>query len=137
MQANIANARERWANARERWAEAKLTKTTVFWIVIGAILLTMFLGFSRGGWMTGGAAQKLSERTAQTAVIDRLEVNCLAQFSQDSQRDESLAKLKALTTTSQRRAYVIEQGWATMPGEEKADNKVASQCAEQLVLMNE
>jgi hypothetical protein len=33
----------------------------------------------------------------------------------------------------QRDDYVIEQGWATMPGEEKPDSKVADACAKLLM----
>ncbi len=130
MQANIANA-------RQRWAKAKLTKTAVFWVVIIAILLTLFLGFTRGGWMTGGNAQQLSEGAAQTAVVDRLSTICVAQFNQDAQKDEKLAEMQAIISSYQRTTYVAEQGWATMPGETVHENKVAKQCAERLMLLDE
>lgn len=110
---------------------------TVFWIVLGAILLTTFLGFSRGGWMTGGSAQQLSERTAQDAVVERLGAICVAQFNQDSQRGEKLAELQAETSSHQRKLYVIEQEWATMPGETISDNEVSIECAERLMQIDE
>ena len=130
MQANIANARQRWTNL-------KMTKMTVLWIVIGAILLTLFFGFSRGAWMTGGSAQQLSERAAQVAVVERLGAICVAQFNQDSQKDEKLGELQALTSSYQRSSYVTDQGWGTMPGETKSDNKVSTECAERLMKINE
>jgi hypothetical protein len=37
------------------------------------------------------------------------------------------------TSIWQRRAYVEEQGWATMPGEEEPDRKVAEECAKLLM----
>ena len=130
MQTNIANI-------RQRWAKAKLTKMAVFWIVTLAILITLFLGFTRGGWMTGGNAEQLSEGAAQTAVVERLSTICVAQFDQDAQKDEKLAELQAITSSYRRTTYVAEQGWATMPGESVHDNEVAKQCAGRLMRLDE
>ena len=46
-------------------------------------------------------------------------------------------KLKELEKTDswQRSEYVEKQGWATMPGEEKPDSKVAAECTRLLVLI--
>ena len=33
-------------------------------------------------------------------------------------------------------AYVVKQGWATMPGEKQADNKVADECVRLLMQMS-
>jgi hypothetical protein len=38
---------------RQRWDKARANKKVVFWAIIGAIVLTMIVGFSWGGWMTG------------------------------------------------------------------------------------
>lgn len=125
------------ADIRHRWNKAKLTKTATFWIAIGAIILTLYLGFSRGGWVTGGTARQMAEITSQSAVVERLAPICIAQFNQDPQKDQKLGELKALTSSYQRSRYVIEQGWATMPGETRADDKVAAECAQRLMLMDE
>lgn len=122
---------------RQRWDKAKLTKTSTFWIAVGAIILTLYLGFSRGGWVTGGTAQQMAERTSQDAVIGRLAPICVAQFNQDPQKDQKLEELKGLTSAYQRSRYVIEQGWATMPGEARPDDKVAAECAQRLMVMGE
>lgn len=128
MQANIATI-------RQRWAEAKLTKMAAFWVAIGAITLTLFLGFSRGGWMTGGSAQRMAKSASQGAVIERLAPICVMQFNQDPLRDQKLEELKALPSTFQRARYIQEQGWATMPGEARPDDKVAAECSQQLMLI--
>ena len=44
---------EKKVSFRQRWDKAKATKKVVFWAVIGAIVLTMIVGFNWGGWVTG------------------------------------------------------------------------------------
>jgi hypothetical protein len=116
----------------KRWNEAQPTKTMVFWLVVACIILTMIVGFSWGGWVTGGTAQRTAITTASTAVIERLTSICVNQFDQDPAKAQKLQSLKE-ASTYQRTGYVTDQGWATMPGEEKADSKVAGACAKRLV----
>jgi hypothetical protein len=92
----------------------------------------MVVGFNWGGWVTGGTAQKMGEAMAQDAVVLRLAPICVLQFNQDLGKVQKLRELKAVKSY-QRDDYIKEQGWATMPGEEKPDNKVADACAKLLV----
>lgn len=124
------------ANIRQRWDKAKQTKSTTFWIAVGAIIITLYFGFSRGGWMLGSSAQTMADRAAEDAVVERLAPICVAQFNQDPLKTEKLAELKVLTTTTRRTTYVKDQGWATMPGETDPDNRVAAECARQLMLLD-
>jgi hypothetical protein len=48
-----------------------------------------------------------------------------------------LEELQAITSSSKRINFVKEQGWATMPGETDPDNRVASACTKQLMLIGE
>ena len=130
MQANLTDF-------RHRWSSAKLKKSVVFWIAIGAVLLTLVLGFTRGGWTTAGNATKMAETSAQAAMLERLTPICVAQFGADSQQLLKLADLQAITSASKRVAYVKEQGWATMPGEAAPDTQVATLCAKQLMLITQ
>jgi hypothetical protein len=130
MQANLADLRQRWANA-------KLTKMRAFWVAIGAIVLTLFLGFSRGGWVTGGTSQLRADTASQSAVTERLTSICVAQFNQDPAKDQKLIELNEISSSSSRTTYVKDQGWATMPGEENPDRKVATECTKQLMRLNE
>jgi hypothetical protein len=118
---------------RQRWDKAKLKKSLVFWIAVGAVVLTLFLGFTRGGWTTGGNATNMAEKAASGAVVERLTSICVAQFNADAQQTVKLEELKA-ASSSQRSKIVKEQGWATMPGETDPDNKVANECAKQIML---
>lgn len=136
MQANSTGIRQSYTDIRQRWSQAKLKKSVVFWIAIGAIVLTLFLGFTRGGWTTSGSAEEMAEKSAQSAVVARLAPICVAQFNADAQRVVKLSELKAASSFN-RAGYVKEQGWATMPGETAPDSRVATECAKQLVLIGE
>lgn len=136
MQASLTTIWQSITDIRQKWSHAKPTKAMTFWIAIGAIVLTLVLGFTRGGWTTSATAAKLAETSAETAVIARLTPICVAQFNADSQHAAKLAELKAVNSF-QRGSFVQDQGWATMPGETAPDNRVARECASQLMLINE
>jgi hypothetical protein len=113
----------------DRWSKARPTKAITFWIALAAIILTMIVGFAWGGWVTGGNALKMSEE----AVVQNLAPICVGQFNQDPEKDMKLVELKEMSSY-QRDDYVKEQGWATLPGEEQANSKVADACAKLLIL---
>jgi hypothetical protein len=120
---------------RKWWKEARPTKTAVFWSWIASIALTMIIGFAWGGWVTGNQARKIAATVAEDAVVQRLAPICVTQFNQDPARDQKLEEfIKA--SSYQRRTYVQEQGWATMPGEESPDRKVVDECVRLLALIN-
>ena len=102
------------------------------WGAAGGAVVLAVIGFTWGGWVTGGTAQKMAEEMAENAVVDRLAPICVEQFNQGSEKVQKLKELKD-TSTWQRNDYVAKQGWATMPGEEKPDSKVATKCADMLM----
>jgi pimeloyl-ACP methyl ester carboxylesterase len=120
---------------RKWWREARPTKTAVFWSWVGSIVLTMIIGFAWGGWVTGRTARTLAEDVAEDAVVERLALICVYQFNQDPAKAAQLAELKE-TSSYQRRTFVQDQGWATVPGEEAPDRKVAEECVKLLMLIN-
>ncbi len=95
---------------------------------VGGGIVLAIIGFSWAGWVTTGTAQEMARQMADDAVVARLAPICVAQFNQDSEKDEKLKMLKD-TTSYQRGDYVETQGWATMPGEKEADSPVAVKCA--------
>jgi len=121
---------------RQRWDETRPKKTLVFFTWLGVVVLTAIIGFSWGGWVTGGNAAKQGQAMAKDAVALRLEPICVAQFYQDAGRDQKLVELKD-TSIWQRRDYVAKQGWATMPGEVKPYSVVADGCAKRLMVISE
>ena len=120
----------------QSWREARPTKTLVFWSWVASIILTMIIGFAWGGWVTGGTARKVATEAAEEAVVLRLAPICIVQFKQDPAKDQKLKDLKA-TDSWKRSDFVAQQGWATIPGEEKPDSKVADACAKLLIAMSQ
>jgi hypothetical protein len=117
----------------QRWGAVQPTKMTVFWFCLASIILTMIIGFNWGGWVRASTAQKSAALMAQNAVVQRLTTFCVGQFNLDANKEQKLQELIA-TSTYKRAEFVTTQGWATLPGEEKPDNKVADACAKQLAL---
>ncbi|MBC7157822.1 MAG: hypothetical protein H5U20_09965 [Rhodobacteraceae bacterium] len=104
------------------------TKTTLFWTAAGAAVLTMVIGFSYGGWKTGGSADKMASEAATAARNELAALVCVENFAAAPDaialRDEMLAE-----TSFRQRGFVEGQSWALMPGETSANRQVADLCA--------
>jgi len=85
--------------------------------------------------VTARTSRRLAEEVADDAVTERLGLICVAQFNQDPGKAAKLEELKKISGY-QRRNYVQDQGWATMPGEEGPDRAVAEECVRLLILIN-
>lgn len=101
------------------------------WSAIGGALVVAYAGFNFGGWVTGGAAAAMAKEIAAEAVTERLGRICVAQFNRDAQREQRLSEMKGKEAWDRGR-YIEKQSWAIMPGEDKADSRVADACAKQL-----
>ena len=112
----------------QRWSDVRATKTVVFWSCMASVVLTMIVGFSWGGWVTGGTAQRNSEVKVEDAIVGRLTPFCVVQVNQDPKKTQKLKELKEISTWEQGE-YVKKQGWATMPGEREPESRVATECA--------
>jgi len=62
-------------------------------IAIGAVA-SMVIGFSWGGWVTGGTADKIADERANTAVLAALTPICVEKFLQNSDAKANLAVLQ-------------------------------------------
>jgi hypothetical protein len=95
------------------------------------MIVTVIVGFSWGGWTTGGKARYAAEAMASEAVAKRLAPICVAQFNADPAKAQ---KLKALIEVSnyEKGDYVKKQGWATIAGEEQPNSRVADECVKLL-----
>lgn len=113
------------------WQKIKLGS----WSAIGSALVTMYVGFNIGGWMTNGGAEAMAKETAATAVAQRLGTICVAQFNRDTAKSQKLIEMKGKDTWEIGR-YIENQSWAIMPGEAKPESGVADACAKQLSANN-
>jgi len=117
---------------RQRWDAYRPSKMVLLWSIVGAVALTMLIGFTWGGWMTTANAQKVAVTSASNAVIGRLAPICVAQFNLDPEKDQKLVALREANTYD-RAKYVSDQSWATMSGDEQPDRKVADACVKLLM----
>jgi hypothetical protein len=100
-------------------------------VALGA-LASMVIGFSWGGWMTGGTASKLAADQADTAVVAALTPICVEKFLQNSDAKANLAALQKISSTWEQGDYLQKGGWATQPGATSSDYHLARACAEKL-----
>jgi hypothetical protein len=94
--------------------------------VVGAIALAI-VGFTWGGWVTGGTAKEMAAEQAKLEVVAALVPICIQQSSQDPQVAETLAQLKG-ASSYQRSDMLMKAGWATMPGSTEPNRNVAKAC---------
>ena len=101
-------------------------------IAIGAVA-SIVIGFSWGGWVTGGTADKVAAERANTAVLTALTPICVEKFLQNSDAKANLAALQKISTGWEQGDYLEKGGWATRPGATSSDYHLARACAEKLV----
>jgi dienelactone hydrolase len=106
------------------------------WSGVGGALVTMYVGFNFGGWVTNGGAVALAKEAAAVAVAERLGSICVAQFNRDKGKSEKLGQMNGKDSWEMGR-YIDAQSWAIMPGEEKSESGVADACARQLSKVSE
>ena len=105
-------------------------KPFVWGIVIGALVLLIVV-FATGWVVTSKSAQKTAFKMAENAVIDRLVIIGLSQFEMDPNREALLNEFKEVAYWKGGE-FIATVGWATMPGDNMADMKVADKLAEKL-----
>ena len=91
---------------------------------------TLIVGFYWGGWVTGGTAKDMTQRSSRDAVIAALSPICVDRFQHAAEATTNLTELKI--SSYQQSSYIEKGGWATMPGSDSANSSVAQACAELL-----
>ena len=115
-----------------RWQAYRASKTVLFWSCAACVVATMIVGFTWGGWVTGGTAGKLSERAAASARAELAATICVTRFMGGPDMAGQLAALKASNSWS-RDELLDKAGWSTPPGLEKPIRGAAELCAKQLL----
>jgi hypothetical protein len=113
---------------------AKASKKLFFGGVVTGAILAPVIMFSAGWIVTSGASSAAVQASAQEAVVDSLAPICVMQFSEADGRADQLAKLKSLSHWD-RPDFVVQSGWATMPGAESSNRRVATECAKRLAAL--
>ncbi len=98
------------------------------WGVVGGAIAAIIIGFSWGGWVTGGTAVKMEIASAEAAIVQAFTPLCVAKAEQ---QPEKLVPLKE-ERSWERDDFVIEAGWVDNVSE-KYRTEVARACASTLV----
>lgn len=105
------------------------TKPALWGVAIGAVALAI-VGFSWGGWTTGGKAESAALTRANDAVVGALAPVCVDRFQRAGDAPANLAALQKADSWS--RGDLVEKGgWATVPGTHSPErlSAVARACA--------
>lgn len=97
---------------------------------IGAIA-TLVVGFYWGGWVTGGTARDMVQRSSTSAVVAALSPICVDKFQHSAEAAVNLVELKKISSYQQG-SFIEKGGWATLPGSSSANSSVAQACADML-----
>ena len=54
-------AEQRTRSIRQRWDDLQPSKTMLVWSCIGSVVVALVVGFTWGGWVTGGTARGMAE----------------------------------------------------------------------------
>ena len=100
------------------------------WGMVGGAIAAAIVGFSWGGWVTGGKAEADATQRANGAVVVALAPVCVERFQRAADVSANLAALKKVDSWSQG-DFVEKGGWATVPGSKAPDqvSAVAKACA--------
>jgi hypothetical protein len=117
---------------QQRWDELQPSKTMLFWSCAGSVVVALVVGFTWGGWVTGGSAQKMAGTAGDTSRYELASVICVERFLEAPDAQAQLTALKAIDSSYRQRQFIEEGGWATMPSREKAARQTAELCAKVL-----
>jgi len=97
---------------------------------VGAVA-TLIIGFYWGGWVTGGTAREMVQRSSTSAVVAALSPICVDKFQHSAEAAVNLVELKKVSSYQQS-SFIEKGGWATLPGSNTANSSVAQACADML-----
>ena len=119
-----------------RWEAYRPGKSLLFWSCAASVAGTIVVGFTWGGWTTGGTAAAMAREAATGARQELAAAVCVDRFQGAGDAGVQLASLKGLKNAWDRGTFVEKGGWAVMPGPKAAEaaSKVARLCADQLAL---
>ena len=100
------------------------------WGVAGGAVVLATVGFTWGGWVTGGKAEADATQRANAAVVVALAPVCVEKFQHTADASANLVALKKVDSWSQG-DFVEKGGWATLPGSNSPQqvSAVAKACA--------
>jgi hypothetical protein len=117
----------------QRFEHHHPSKTALFWSCTGCIAATMIVGFTWGGWVTGGTAEEMAADALEQGRAEVAAAVCVEEFMQGADVGTQLASLKETRSPWQRENLIEEGGWAMVAGQEY--DEAAELCAARLMEM--
>ncbi|HEX6015703.1 MAG TPA: hypothetical protein VFY87_28645 [Geminicoccaceae bacterium] len=119
----------------QHWETFRPTKAALVWSCVACTVGATVLGFTWGGWVTGGTARSMAEDAAAGARSELAAAVCVDRFKAGGDASAQLAALKGLSGWD-RGSFIEKGGWAIMPDQAKTTNKAAKLCADQLAQLD-
>src|SRR4051794_23050150 len=118
----------------QRWEASRPTKTMLFWSCAGCAVATIVVGFTWGGWTTGGTARSMAQNAALGSRNELAAAVCADRFEAAADGPAQLVALKALDGWG-RGSFVEKGGWAAMPDRIDPGKGAARLCADKLAAL--
>ncbi|MCB1992058.1 MAG: hypothetical protein KDG49_11420 [Geminicoccaceae bacterium] len=120
------------ATFSQRWSALQPSKTVLVWACLGSVAATMVLGFTWGGWVTGGTAREMAEDAGASSRYELASVICVEKFLNADDARAELTTFQAIKSSYKQREFIEAGGWAVMPSKDKAARQSADLCAKVL-----
>ena len=118
---------------QQRWNDLQPSKTMLFWSCAGSVVVALLVGFTWGGWVTGGTARDMAQTAGDTSRHELASVICVEKFLAAPDAQAQLAELKAIDSSYRQRQFIEAGGWAVMPSDEdRAARQSIDLCAKVL-----
>jgi pimeloyl-ACP methyl ester carboxylesterase len=125
----------------QRFEGYRASKAVLFWACAGSVIAATIVGFSWGGWVTGGTAREMAEDSAAQARQELAAVVCVDRFMAAPDAGVQLTALQEITSSRAQGKFIEDGGWAIIvsassPTDYKAradHREAAGLCAEELV----
>lgn len=124
----------------QRFDDYQASKSVLFWACAASAIAAIVVGFSWGGWVTGGTAQEMAEDSAAQARHELAAVVCVDRFMAAPDAGVQLTSLQAMESSRAQGKFVEDGGWAIIvPASSNTDyaaradhREAAGLCAEEL-----
>jgi hypothetical protein len=124
----------------QRFQRYQASKAVLFWACAGSVIVATIVGFSWGGWTTGGTAREMAEDSAAQARQELAAVVCVDRFMGAPDVGVQLTALKDIESSYAQSKFVADGGWAIIvPASSPTDyttrtddSKAAALCAAEL-----
>lgn len=117
------------------WGQYRPTKTLWFWSCVGAAALTMIVGFTAGGWVTGGTASEKIAASSEQAVAKLAANICANRFLTAPDAQYQLTQLKEVDSWKQD-TFIEDGGWVTFANMKEPIDGAAALCVEKVLAGN-